>query len=62
MHPGRDVLVSGHGHLNRVLLIHAMGWPRERFWRIPQPNAGCLRVDLGAREAHPLPLQADAPV
>lgn len=45
-HPGETVLVSGHGHLNRVLLIHALGWPRERFWEIEQPNASCWRMEL----------------
>lgn len=42
-HPGGSVLVSGHGHLNRVLLTHALGWPRARFWEIDQPN-GCCEV------------------
>lgn len=46
-HPGETVLVCGHGHLNRVLLIHALGWPRERFWEIDQPNACCYRIQLG---------------
>jgi broad specificity phosphatase PhoE len=40
-HPEGTVLVCGHGHLNRVLLIHALGWPRERFWEIDQPNGEC---------------------
>lgn len=45
-HPAETVLVCGHGHLNRVLLIHALGWPRERFWEIDQGNAGCWRLDF----------------
>jgi broad specificity phosphatase PhoE len=40
-HPAETVLVSGHGHLNRVLLIHALGLPRERFWHLEQHNAAC---------------------
>jgi broad specificity phosphatase PhoE len=40
-HPAETVLVSGHGHLNRVLLTHALGWPRDRFWHIDQRNAAC---------------------
>lgn len=40
-HPGETVLLCGHGHLNRVLLIHALGWPRESFWEIAQPNGAC---------------------
>jgi broad specificity phosphatase PhoE len=43
-HPEGVVLLSGHGHLNRVLLIHLLGWPRERFWEIAQPNAACWRL------------------
>jgi broad specificity phosphatase PhoE len=45
-HAGDVVLVSGHGHLNRVLLIHLMGWPPERFWEIDQSNGCCWRVTL----------------
>jgi broad specificity phosphatase PhoE len=45
-HGGESVLVSGHGHLNRVLLIHLLGWPRERFWKIEQPNAACWRLTI----------------
>lgn len=44
VHQGDTVLVSGHGHLNRVLLIHALGWPRERFWEIQQPNSCYTRL------------------
>lgn len=40
-HPGEAVLLSGHGHLNRVLLIHTLGWNEERFWSVEQPNACC---------------------
>jgi broad specificity phosphatase PhoE len=47
-HAGERVLLSAHGHLNRVLLIHALGWPRDRFWRIGQPNAGCVVVHVPA--------------
>lgn len=59
-HAGETVLVAAHGHVNRVLLIHALGWPRDRFWRIAQPNAGCvvLHAPAGgparlAAERHP---------
>ena len=44
--PDATVLVSGHGHLNRVLLLAARGEPRDRFWALDQPNAGCTVVDL----------------
>ncbi|HEX8432442.1 MAG TPA: histidine phosphatase family protein, partial [Longimicrobium sp.] len=47
-HGGGVVLVSGHGHLNRVLLIHLLGLPRADFWTIDQPNASCTVVTLRA--------------
>jgi len=47
-HPGGTVLVSGHGHLNRVLLIHLLGLPRDSFWSIAQPNASCWRLSVDA--------------
>lgn len=46
-HAGGTVLVSAHGHFNRVFLLRALGWPRERFWHIEQPNAGCTVLDVG---------------
>lgn len=46
-HGGEKVLVSGHGHLNRVLLIHLLGRPRETFWEIAQPNGACWRLEIG---------------
>jgi len=45
-HRGDQVLVSAHGHLNRVLLVHALGLPRAAFWSLPQPNAACVVVDV----------------
>lgn len=50
VHPAQTVLVSGHGHLNRVLLLAARGWPRERFWTLEQPNACCTVVDIAAAD------------
>jgi broad specificity phosphatase PhoE len=45
-HPGGTVLVSAHGHLNRVLLIAVHGWPRGRFWELEQSNACCTMLDV----------------
>lgn len=50
-HPGETVLLSGHGHLNRVLLIHALGWDEERFWSIEQPNACCYLLRFSGADA-----------
>ena len=47
-HAGATVLVSAHGHVNRVLLVHALALPRDRFWRIAQPNGACLVLDCDA--------------
>lgn len=47
-HAGETVLVAAHGHVNRVLLMHALGLPRETFWSLEQPNAACLVVRGGA--------------
>jgi broad specificity phosphatase PhoE len=43
-HRGDVVLLSGHGHFNRVLLIHSLGWEPGRFWEIQQTNGGCWRI------------------
>jgi broad specificity phosphatase PhoE len=45
-HWGDVVLLSGHGHFNRVLLIHVLGWEPGRFWQIPQTNGGCWRIEV----------------
>jgi len=42
-HAGEDVLVVGHGALNRVILLAAIGAPLERVFHIEQ-NYGCLNV------------------
>jgi broad specificity phosphatase PhoE len=44
-HPGQCVLVAGHGHMNRLLLIDALGEDRTAFWGIAQPNGAAYVVD-----------------
>lgn len=61
-HPAERVLVSGHGHVNRVLLIELLGWPRERFWQVEQPNGGCWRIHVSADGAATAELLAGAEV
>ena len=39
-HAGETVLISGHGHANRVILISAGYCARDAFWDIAQPNGG----------------------
>jgi broad specificity phosphatase PhoE len=48
-HHGETVLVSAHGHLNRVLLLHLLDLPRERFWSIVQPNGSWVLVECDGR-------------
>jgi len=42
-HPGEDVLVVGHGGVNRVLLLDAIGAPLDRLFHIEQ-DFGCLNA------------------
>jgi broad specificity phosphatase PhoE len=60
-HEGETVLVSAHGHVNRVLLVHALSLPRDHFWRIAQPNGECRVLDCdgaGVAAARPPPAPA----
>lgn len=42
-HPGEDVLVVGHGGVNRTILLEAIGAPLERLFHIEQ-DFGCLNI------------------
>ncbi len=42
-HPGEEVLVVGHGGVNRLILLDAIGAPLERLFHIEQ-NYGCLNI------------------
>jgi broad specificity phosphatase PhoE len=48
-HPGGTVLLCAHGHFNRVLLLRALGWQRDRFWSVEQPNGCCYVLDVLGR-------------
>jgi broad specificity phosphatase PhoE len=41
-HAGQTVLVSSHGHLNRVLALHVHKRPAGDFWAVEQDNASSL--------------------
>jgi broad specificity phosphatase PhoE len=47
-HSGQTVLVAGHGHVNRLLLIQALDLPPASFWEIRQPNGCCYLLEPGA--------------
>jgi broad specificity phosphatase PhoE len=55
MHRGERVLLVGHGHVHRVLLLHSTGVDRRRFWTIPQPNAAVWHVRIPATSAASTP-------
>lgn len=42
-HPGEEVLVVGHGGVNRVILLDAIGAPLDRLFHIEQ-NYGCHNI------------------
>jgi alpha-ribazole phosphatase/probable phosphoglycerate mutase len=42
-HPGEEVLVVGHGGVNRVILLDVIGAPLDRLFHIEQ-DFGCLNV------------------
>jgi broad specificity phosphatase PhoE len=37
-HVGETVLVTAHGHVNRVVLLHSRRLARDEFWSIEQKN------------------------
>lgn len=48
-HAHHTVLVSAHGHVNRVILLHILGWAPDRFWTLTQSNAGCTEIACGGQ-------------
>ncbi|MEO6878888.1 MAG: histidine phosphatase family protein [Gemmatimonadaceae bacterium] len=51
-HAGQRILIASHGHVNRVMLIHAMGTDPATFWEIEQANGAVIEltlVDVDAR-------------
>lgn len=47
-HPGETVLVSSHGHVNRLILAEQEGRPRADFWSIEQINGRAIRLECRA--------------
>jgi len=45
-HAGQHVLIASHGHVNRLILIHALESDRNRFWEIEQANGAVIQLDL----------------
>lgn len=42
-HQGREVIIVGHGGVNRVILLDAIGAPLDRLFHIEQ-DYGCLNI------------------
>ncbi len=42
-HPGEEVIVVGHGGVNRTVLLETIGAPLDRLFHIEQ-NYGCLNI------------------
>ncbi|HTZ17034.1 MAG TPA: histidine phosphatase family protein, partial [Dissulfurispiraceae bacterium] len=38
-HPGENIVIAGHGGVNRIVLCHVLGMPLEHIFRIEQDNA-----------------------
>lgn len=50
-HAGHCILVSGHGHANRVLLIDALALEPDSFWEIAQPNGAAYKLQYHRNDA-----------
>lgn len=44
-HMGETVLLCGHGHLNRVIMLHARRLDRADFWAVAQPNGSVTTLE-----------------
>jgi broad specificity phosphatase PhoE len=44
-HPGDTLLVSSHGHVNRLILAARYGRPPADFWSIDQVNGRAIRLE-----------------
>lgn len=59
---GTSVVLSGHGFLNRVILLSLLGRPREAFWDLKQPNASCHVLCWEGTIPHGDPLSPASPL
>ena len=44
-HPAETVVMIGHDSVNRILLLHALGLPLSRYWRIRQHPCAINEID-----------------
>jgi probable phosphoglycerate mutase len=44
-HPAETVVIVGHDSVNRILLLHVLGLPLSRYWRIRQHPCAINEID-----------------
>lgn len=54
-HAGKQVLVVGHGGVNRVIICHALQMPPNNLFRLEMPLAGLSRLRMHASGGQLLP-------
>jgi probable phosphoglycerate mutase len=47
-HPGDTVVLVGHDSVNRVTLLHALGLPGSRYWRLGQQPCAINEIEFSA--------------
>jgi broad specificity phosphatase PhoE len=47
-HGGQRVLVSAHGHVNRLIVLEELRRPSIDFWRIEQPNGAATVLQISS--------------
>jgi len=45
-HPGETVVLVGHDSVNRVTLLHVLGLPLSRYWRLGQDPCAVNEIDF----------------
>lgn len=45
-HPDGTVVLVGHDSVNRVMLLHALGLPLSRYWRLGQDPCAINEIDF----------------
>ena len=45
-HPGDTIVLVGHDSVNRVILLHALGLPLSRYWRLGQDPCAINEIEF----------------
>ena len=49
-HPGDTVVLVAHDSVNRVILLHALGLPLSRYWRLGQHPCAINEIDFSGED------------